>query len=925
MAEDQDGNLWLSTQEKGIYFLDLKNKRIVEFFDKGKPPYNVLSNNIFSVLIDSKHEVWAASDMGVNRINMQKMKNTSYVYNPQVANSLSHQFSNYIYEDDHGNIWVSTDGGGLNLFDRETDGFIHFKHNKDDETSLLGDKTNLIFKNRQDQLWVASIGRGINYTNLKNAGSFKTFFSLPSSGYSVSANVVTAIVEDAEGNLWIGTDGGGLDCYVKNENRFTHYKNNKNDPNSLPSNSVTALYVDSSKALWVGTFQGGLSKFNFQSKSFSNYLSGAQNTNSISGYSVFAISEDKYGNIIAGGHNSGINILDKNNNTVQQIYCDPNNSNSLASNYILSFYTDSFGDIWIGTYRGLSKWDQNTKTFTNYYHNDFEKNSLSHDWVYCIAEDKKQNLWIGTASGLNLFDKETKQFKSFSKKDGFSSDVINGIIEDENGNLWLSTNGGLVIFNPETKNVKNIDESYGLPGDEFMKCAYYKGINNVFYFGNTKGLVYFLPDSIKTNTIIPPIHITDFYIMNSPVPIGESGSPLERQIIETKELKLKYNQTYVTFKYVALNYESPEKNQYAYMLEGFDDDWHYVGNERKATYTSLDAGKYTFRVKGSNNDGVWNDEGASLKIIVLPPWWETWWFRFILFFSLIASIVGFYYYRISSLRKQKQELELNVLRRTDELKKSNNLLFEKQKLIEAQKEELMLSNEQLSILNATKDKLFSVLGHDLKAPFNVLIGFGDLLLDNIDKYPLDKTKEMLACMSDGIHSAYEMLENLLNWARSQRGAIKVYPTEVNITLLIESVVKVLNQQALAKQVNLHFEVTGKNELVLVDEVLIGTILRNIVSNSIKFSKINSQVKIEAKINDQLIEFAIRDQGVGMPHEIKEKLFKVGNVVSKPGTGGEKGTGLGLLVCAEFISLFKGHIWVESELNVGTTFFFTIPI
>jgi ligand-binding sensor domain-containing protein/signal transduction histidine kinase len=939
MGEDINGNIWLSTQESGLYFLDLESKKIVEFSEKGEHPFKILSNNTFSVFIDASHEVWVASDKGLNRIDINYNKNTTYAHDPKNPASLSYNFVNYIYEDDLKNLWISTDGGGLNLFDRKSNGFTHYQHNQDDETSLLGDKTNLIYKNRQDLLWVAAIGRGLNYTNLKNAGSFKTHTSLSSAGNVLSNNAVTSIIEGGSGDLWIGTDGGGLVHYNTINDRFEQYKNRKNDPNTLPSNSVTSLYMDNNGELWVGTFHGGLSKFNKSNKTFTNYLSGSGHPELLSGYSIFAIYEDKSGNILAGGHNSGINILDRKTNTIKHIYNNPDNNNSLSSNYILTFYTDFQNMIWIGTYHGLSRWDPKTNMFINYYQNDFDKNSLSHNWVYSITEDSKNNLWIGTASGLNLFNRETQKFESFSRKDGFVNDVINGIIEDKKGNLWMSTNGGLVIFNPENKEVKNFDISNGLPGNEFMKCAYYKGKNDVLYFGNTKGLVYFSPEDIKTNTFVPPVHITDFNIQNNPVPIGKDGSPLQKHIIETEEIVLKYDQTYITFKYAALNYESPEKNQYAYMLEGFDKDWHYVGNERKATYTSLKAGEYTFRVKGSNNDGIWNEEGASVRIVVLPPWWKTWWFKAMSFLFIISCLFVVYYLRISSLRRQKLVLENRVFKRTEELNKTNTaleiqsenlkmtneLLIEKQKLIEAQKGELLHSNEQLSLLNATKDKLFSVLGHDLKSPFNHILGFGELLMKNIEDYPLDKIKRNVKYMIDGTHMAYDLLENLLNWSLSQRGALKVCATQVNIKQMLEDTLRVLKQQAKTKHITINTEIKGNKEVVHVDDVLLGTVIRNIVSNSIKFSNKNSQIQINALIEGDVAKFTISDQGVGIPDEVKENLFKVSNVASTAGTGGEKGTGLGLLVCAEFVQLLKGKIWVESKLNAGTTFFIEVPV
>lgn len=412
------------------------------------------------------------------------------------------------------------------------------------------------------------------------------------------------------------------------------------------------------------------------------------------------MAEDKEGNFWIVVHGRGIDRFDYKNKIFCHYRCDPNNhQNTLADDWPFVVLCDKEGTIWVGTPNGLSKLNKDKKSFTNYQNIPHDSCSLSNSFVICLLEDSKSNLWIGTEEGLNVYDKKKNTFKAYLLKDGLPNNVIKGILEDNHNNIWLSTNKGLSKFNVLSSKFRNYDSNDGLVSEEFSPNTCVKGENGEMYFGSNKGITMFYPDSIKDNVFKPPVFITDFKIFNKSVPIGKNGSILTSQISETKEIKLQYYHSVFSFEFVALNYVQPGKNQYAYIMDGFEKEWNYVGNKRDATYTNLEPGEYSFRVRASNNDGVWNEAGTSIKIIILPPWWKTWWFRTLLILILILIIYIIFYLRLAFYRKQQQELTYLVKERTKELEDSNVLLEEKQEEIYLQKEELMSQKDALEETN----------------------------------------------------------------------------------------------------------------------------------------------------------------------------------------------------------------------------------
>lgn len=452
------------------------------------------------------------------------------------------------------------------------------------------------------------------------------------------------------------------------------------------------------------------------------------------------------------------------------------------------------------------------------------------------------------------------------------------------------------------------------------------------YFGGFNGLNSFFPDSVHDNTYLPQVYINEFQLFNKPVTVGQPHSPLQKVIEQTKEIVLTWKQSVFSFGFVAVNYTHPEKNLYAYKMEGFDKDWSYTdANRRLATYTNLDAGNYTFRVKASNNDGVWNATGTSLKITILPPWWRTWWFKLFVGLFILSAAFGFYFYRVNSLKKQKRILEDEVELKTmeiqdknfelqehaEELNLMNSTLIENQQRIEKQAEELKEAN-------AAKDKFFSIIAHDLRGPFNGFLGLTEIMAEDSSRLTMDQIQEFSVDMRNSATNLYSLLENLLQWSKMQQGSVPFNPELKQLNPLINECIAIATEQAKNKGIEITYDISDDLK-VFADSNMLQTMIRNLVSNAMKFTPKGGKIGVSAKATgDKSVEISIKDTGIGMTSEMVNNLFRIDIKTNRKGTEGEPSSGLGLLLCKEFVEKHGGEIWVESEVEIGTTFYFTIP-
>jgi signal transduction histidine kinase len=416
------------------------------------------------------------------------------------------------------------------------------------------------------------------------------------------------------------------------------------------------------------------------------------------------------------------------------------------------------------------------------------------------------------------------------------------------------------------------------------------------YFGGYSGFNSFFPDSLKDNEFVPPVYLTDFQIFNKPV-VAEEETDFPVHISEAKEIRLKSDQSVFSFSFAAINYNHPQKNQYAYIMNGFEKDWNYTDAHRRyVTYTNLDPGEYTFKVKASNNDGVWNENGVSLKVTILPPWWHTMWCRIISAVLVILIFTSIMLLRVRQLKKQKLLLELTVARKTSEL------------------------NE----LNASKDKFFSIIAHDLKNPFNTIIGFSEMLKEAVLSKNADTIFKYASMINSSSVQTFRLLENLLEWAGSQRGNISLTPEKTCVSELIYEELAMIGDMAGRKKIEIVCLVPDAI-YITTDKNMLRTIMRNLITNAVKFTHKNGRITIKARDIKNHLELSVSDNGIGMTEEIISKLFRIDSNLSTMGTDDEKGTGLGLVLCKEFVGKLGGSIWAESEEGNGSTFKVTLPV
>jgi ligand-binding sensor domain-containing protein/serine phosphatase RsbU (regulator of sigma subunit) len=694
LFEDTKGLLWIGTEGGLVQYNPLTRQSVV--YNTAAPVNRQLPfNQIRDIVEDAEGNVWIGTFGGGLCLLNQTSQTLSYLQH-QVgnSNSLSSNTILSLLADDKGTIWIGTENGGVSRYDSHSKQFTHYTNDPTDLGSLSNNSVYSLYKDQEGTFWMGTWSGGVNILP-KYANKFVHYKQVPNNDQGLSNNNVLAISGDHAGNIWIGTDGGGMDRFDPVSRTFQHYRNDPQQKNSLNSNVVFSIVEMEPGLMGMGLLGGGgFDILDVKTGAFIHHKFNASDTTSLSNEVVLTVHKDRLGNVWLGTVN-GLNCYNKRTGSFIRYMNDVRNPKSLITNTVLAIHEDRAGYLWVGTTSGIDRFDRRKNEFTHFHTDPDNQNGTGLEEIQCIWEDRNQVMWVGTRAGLHRFNRQAGTFTSFTEKDGLPNGLVFGIQEDRQGNLWLSTNKGLSKFSPQQKNFRNFSLSDGLQGQEFKRQASYQASNGEMYFGGVNGFNRFHPDSVKNNPFLPPVVITSFEIFNKPVEVGTENSPLQQHISQTKELTLSYQQSVFSFQFSALNYSSPEKNQYAYMLEGFDKNWNQIGTRRSVTYTNLEPGEYTLRVKASNNDAVWNDKGTSLKITITPPFWQTWWFRTLVTFTIIGSAITFYRIRMNAIKAQKAELEKQVKERTSEVMQQKEELTSQAEHLQTLVNELQETQEEL--------------------------------------------------------------------------------------------------------------------------------------------------------------------------------------------------------------------------------------
>ncbi len=731
LIEDEAGNLWIGTGDGGINIYDRSLNKFIEL--KDDTAYNFTSdiNDVQSLLEDSKKNIWFLANYTVYKINTREKTIRSFDSKFFDKGGFLDYSLNVIIEDSDNKFWIGSNGGGLLSFDLDSNTVEYFKHNSEDENSISDNTIISLHEGTDGLLWIGTYNGGLNLYDREN-NIFRKFIpnELVRESYTIKS-----IVDDKNGNLWIGTRNG-LYIFDKTNHTFKQSAHDANNPNSISQNNVQAIYRDTNGNFWLGT-KRGINFLNIGNLQFHHYRAVQANKEYLNHSFVTAIYEDNLDNIWFGTAESGLNVLNKKTGVFRYYTNNPNDVYSISSNNVNAITEDENSNLWIGTFQGgLNFFDRNTKRFFCYKHipdqaliyqspincllldgdsklwvgtskgvmifnreekvfEDFSLVNVGSDVsVHSIIEDNEHNIWIGSASsmifkirrglayqenyklpsgsestritsivnegddlwigtvgsGLFVFNKKTESFQSLSIKEGLAADGVRGLLIDKEKNIWAGTLKGLSKYNMKKKKFTNYYKENGLQNNQFTR-GYFKSRNGQFFLGNIDGAISFYPEKINEEFSIPNVTLTEFKVLNKPVPIGGEDPILASHVSESSEIRLSHDHSSFTFTFSALDYAMSDKIQYAYMMEGFEEQWNYVGNRRYATYTNLNPGKYKFKVKAANNAHQWNEEETSIDISISPPYWDTLWFKLI-----IASIGLLGCLHFINHQKQKRNL-----------------------------------------------------------------------------------------------------------------------------------------------------------------------------------------------------------------------------------------------------------------------------
>lgn len=890
--EDSNHNFWVGT-ESGIQLFEVSSGTFREIEAFKNLPFSLKSYAVNCINEDRQGNLLIGTNgNGLIIYNHQLNTIKQYSHQETVAKSLGNNLVKTILVDAKKNIWVGCINGGLNLFDPVSGIFFNYQYRPDEPKSLSQRTVSALFEDNQGNLWVGTHRGGVNLY-MPQTEKFTLYRQEPNLN-SLSYNDVKAFCEDSFGNIWIGTDGGGLNLFNRKNNSFKHFKYSPFNKNSIGSNEVLDIHEDKKGNLWIATWGGGLSLYNRSSNTFTRFLNNPADKNSVSSNYIQQIFEDSHQNLWVATYFGGLNLMNTETKQFTRLVYGKNNRSQLFGNNIIAINEDKKGNIWIGTDDGgLNRYNTATQTFTHYFNNESKKPDLR-----IIFIDKKGRVWIGQ-KGLYLFDEGENTFKIFSEKANLDTEFIKGMVEDAEGNFWIATSNGITKINPETKLAKKYNTVDGLQGLEFEANAFLMTKDGQVFFGGVNGFNTFYPQKITTNTFTPPVYITDFQIFNKKVSLG-NDSPLNEDISFAKTIDLSYKESTFSFGFAALNFTASENNQYAYKLENWDKDWVYVSKEKKASYTNVSPGNYTFQIKASNNDGIWNEKIYQLTLHISPPFWETWWFRILTALAIFSSIIAFYNF--------KRRLEI-------------------QQLQEQKKEEI--HQEQL--------QFFTNISHEFRTPLSLILG----PLEKLKKeFPHSPAHPYYDLMYRNANRLIGLINELMDFRKVESGVLKLNVMQGNINTFLKEISDEFTDLAQEKQIN--FEVLEENKLTETwfDRQILEKIIINLLSNAFKYidngkhvtlqvldsiENYHAQFSNELKIlnehkSPKYLYIRVADDGIGISKESISNLFERYYKTTET----HLGSGIGLAFVKSLTKLHKGSIWVYSEKDKGTEIIIGIP-
>lgn len=902
IKETNDGKLWLIYQTGFLQQYDISLNKIV--FESAAFQKLNQGSNPYKFFIDKDGDIWL---WGVNNgvFLFQPQYNSIRQFNEKSFPSrLNRNLVSQVVQDNNGLIWVATDHGGVNLINKKDNLSISYLLNDPkDLRSLSQNSITAMYKDYDGIIWLGTYKQGVNYLN-SNIVLFPLYRHQEANIKSLPYDDVNRFVEDKSGNIWIGTNGGGLIYFDRKNNTFKQYLHDPNNKNSLSSNVIVSLLIDHEDILWIGTYFGGLNSFD--GKRFTHYTYSDSDSSSLSSDNVWEIFEDRQNNLWIGTLGGGLDLFDRKRNGFAHTQYKGEAKDPLPSNYISSILQDKKGNLWVGSSGGITIFEKN-KTSPFSYQRTNDKNSLSNNTVICLLEDSKGRIWAGTREGLNLFNGKTKQFQRFSISDGLPDNMILNIIEDNHQTLWISTPNGLCNVIPKQDqngfllSVISYDETNNLQNREFNDNAALKTRAGELIFGGPSGFNIINPDKIRVPVYRPKIIFTGLQILNNTVEPDElinNRVLLQQSLSKLNGIKLKYKENVFSIEFTSLDFGRSAGNKYAYMLEGFNADWLYAdGAQRRVTYTNLNPGHYTLKVKVLNRGGMWSDIKA-LQIDVEPPFWRT-----TLAYIIYAVIAAGLFLLARRITLDRIHMRFEVTQQRREAERAHAL-------------------EQL------KTKFFTNISHEFRTPLSLIMA----PLDKIIKQSADEEqKKQLNLVQRNAKRLLNLVNQLLDFRKMEVQEVKLHPSIGDIISFAADISHSFMDVAEKKKIQFSFSSNVDSLEIYFDKDKIEKILFNLLSNAFKYTHDNGTVSINMVYNppvnnegDGTLAIEVKDTGIGIPADQHEKIFERFFQTNVPESMVNQGTGIGLAITKEFVRLHNGIITVKSEPEKGSFFTVLLP-
>jgi signal transduction histidine kinase/ligand-binding sensor domain-containing protein/CheY-like chemotaxis protein/HPt (histidine-containing phosphotransfer) domain-containing protein len=942
LTRDETGRLWIGTTS-GLDSMAAGAQTFTHH--RG----GVTGGAINALLADGKGTVWVG---GVNGLASRAIDGTG---TPRVYGDVDGMAAGEIttlYREAGGQLWVGSQEQGVYRWDAAQQRFENFSHHITDAHSLADNQVSALYRDRVGTFWVGTWYAGVSRVDL-GSGGFSRLVHRADSVRALADNKVRAILGAGDGQLWLGTNNG-LNRFDPARGATELYQHNPDDANSLVDTAATALALDQQGLLWVGG-RTGVTRFDPVTRRFRrvSLAEGDTEANAVRGMLL-----DRAG-ILWITTRGGLHRLDPRTLAVTSYRHDPTKSTSLADNISRPLLEDRQGRLWIGTFDGLDLLDRASGRFRHFRHDPNDPGSISHDEVHHLLEDRKGNLWVGTAVGLNrvlVGTDGTVRFARYTTRDGLADDAVAAMLEDLDGRLWISSSSGLTRFEPDTGRWRKYGASDGTIEGAYFDGSAWVAPEGTLYFGGFNGITAFNPRDIRDNLVAPRAVITGFQIFNEAIDVAKPQL-LSGPIESASAITLGAADSVFSLEFSALHYAAPKRNSFAYKLEGFDQDWvSTTANKRFATYTNLDPGRYVFKVRAANKDGVWSDNAATLAITILPPYWKTWWFRLLV---ALLAVGGFYWSmraRVDRLRRQKDRLERQVSARTREIELQNRQL-ERQTLelvaqerrvrrntdqlaqanraLQENEERLSLAKEKAEDATRQKSEFLANMSHEMRTPLAGVIGMLGFALR--DARLAGGTREQILRGQANAELLLALINDLLDFSKIEAGKLTLENIDFDLPATIDQVVTLFGGQAAERSVG--FEVRMADDLppfVVGDPTRLRQVLVNLVGNAFKFTTGGSvTLRIERDefqrpgptfaVRVNMIRFTVNDTGIGIAAEALSRLFGKFEQADSTTTRRYGGTGLGLAICRQLVELMGGKIGVQSLEGVGSTFSFVLPL